>query len=68
MGYADIISKYDKACDLIINMVNDSKLKIEVPESEKKLFENKIDLQVIKSITSRFTDFDYKNGMIFIKK
>ena len=67
MGFAEMMSKYDKASDLIICMVNDSKTELKVPESEKQLFENENDLQMIKSITARFTDFEYRDGVIFIE-
>ena len=47
-------------------MVNNSQTKLEVPEKEKPLFENEDDLQMIKSITARFTTFEYRDGVIFI--
>jgi hypothetical protein len=61
-----MLQKYDNASDLIIGMVNNSQTELEVPEKEKPLFENEKDLQMIKSITSRFATFEYRDGIIFI--
>lgn len=66
MGFAEMMSKYDNASDLIIGMVNNSQTELEVPETEKPLFENENDLQMIKSITARFAIFEYRDGIIFI--
>lgn len=60
------MSKYNNASYLIIGMVNDSINELNVPESEKQLFENEKDLEMIKSITARFASFYYEDGKIFI--
>lgn len=68
MGFASMMAKYDGASDLIINMVNNSETELNVPENMKHLFENEQDLNMIKSITQRFADFEYKNGVVFINE